>query len=216
MPLWARGRAPPPPPTSWQRSDRRFLRGTASRLPTFRERGGPGVRFRQSESSAAEVWGLFLAFHRNLRAIFQSAWLVPGALKNGWGAGIRTPILRSRAACPAIGRHPSRTPYRDRHYSNGSATVNISFQRLMATAASGAAAATGAEAGTTAAACVDLATIPTMGALRPTKSSRYYGTGAWLPPSMTTRKDFRDAEESEAMPVLRRPLDSFVGLIRSG
>ena len=25
----------------------------------------------------------------------------------GWGAGTRTPILRSRAACPAIGRHPS-------------------------------------------------------------------------------------------------------------
>ena len=25
----------------------------------------------------------------------------------GWGAGIRTPIIRSRAACPAIGRLPN-------------------------------------------------------------------------------------------------------------
>ena len=38
----------------------------------------------------------------------------------GWGAGIRTPILRSRAACPTIGRHPSR----DADYIKGELRVN--------------------------------------------------------------------------------------------
>jgi hypothetical protein len=82
--------------------------GSAPPVGPSSSRVGSAHRFLDSRFSFAShrIVGMV---RRKLR--IQNAWPGPGVLKNGWGAGTRTPILRSRAACPAIGRHPSRTPF---------------------------------------------------------------------------------------------------------